>query len=145
MLTSAVDYISTNFGVNSSSRFPFKARTDRRTTQTVTDRTDHITMPQVLSPWIIMQFVSVIYCCAVPDKPLITGVISGENSVIVTWQKTSALAVTANPGYVFYVKYHLTGDFLQLFIILVLLFLQLYGHFMVIFEVELVFRSSPPR
>jgi len=48
------------------------------------------------------------YCCAVPDKPLITEVTSGESFVIVSWRTTSVSAV--NPGHTFYVRYRLTGD-----------------------------------
>jgi len=46
--------------------------------------------------------------CAVPDKPIISDVISGDSYVLVAWQITSA--DDANPGHTFYIRYRLTGD-----------------------------------
>jgi len=44
----------------------------------------------------------------VPDKPVITDVVSGDWYVVLTWQIESA--VNANPGHTFYVRYRHTGD-----------------------------------
>ena len=49
--------------------------------------------------------------CAVPDKPVISEVRSGDSYVVVAWQVTSA--VNANPGHTFYVRYQHTGDLID--------------------------------
>ena len=58
----------------------------------------------------VQNVVPVVYCCAVPDRPLIIDVISGTSFAIVSWQAASAPSVSANPGYMFYIKYRLSGD-----------------------------------
>ena len=52
-------------------------------------------------------------CCnAVPDKPIISDVVSGDSYMVVTWQMTSA--DDANPGHTFYIRYRHTGDHIML-------------------------------
>jgi len=48
---------------------------------------------------------------AVPDKPIVYDVVSGDSYVVMTWQVPSAAAaIYANPGHTFFIQYRCTGD-----------------------------------
>jgi len=51
----AIEYMFTKFGVDSSSRFPFTARTD---IHTVTDATDHPTMHWLWMAWVTTELLA---------------------------------------------------------------------------------------
>ena len=60
--------------------------------------------------WPRVYCLCVYHCNAVPDKPIISDVVSGDSFIVVAWQVTSA--VDANPGHTFFVRYRCSGAYL---------------------------------